>query len=85
MKNLKELFAEGNLESEKELNERIVQITNTILENYPELLPYLGEVPASIPNNQNAEMNQKVLKDYYDSLYQIVTNHEKNRPEKSEL
>ncbi|HLN52516.1 MAG TPA: hypothetical protein VK212_02335 [Lentimicrobium sp.] len=80
MKNLKELFAEGNLESEKDLNERIVQITNKIQEDYPELTPYLGEMPVSVPSDPNVEVNQKILKDYYDSLYQIVTNHEKNKP-----
>jgi hypothetical protein len=84
MKNLKELFAEGTLESEQELNDRIVKITNTIQEKYPELVPYLSEMPVTVPNDPDTEVNYKILRDYYDSLYQIVINHEKNKPETSE-
>ncbi|GEM_PF-2098042 len=79
MKNLKELFAEGNLESEKDLNDRIIKITNTIQESYPELMPYLAEMPVNVPADPSPEVNYKTLRDYYDSLYQIVTNIEKSK------
>ncbi|MGE5383899.1 MAG: hypothetical protein ACM3PX_10770 [Omnitrophica WOR_2 bacterium] len=84
MKDLKELFAGGNLESEHDLNTRIMEITNHIQDKYPELLPYIGEIPVTIPNDPSPEMNTKILKDYYDSLYEIVKNHEINRPENKE-
>lgn len=80
MKDINEIFAGGNLESEQDLNIRITQITNLIQENYPELTPYIGEIPVSIPNDPQPEVNAKILKDYYDSLYQIVKNHQKNKP-----
>lgn len=80
MKDLNELFAGGNLESEQDLSTRISQLTTHIQEQYPELIPYIAEIPVSIPNEPSPEVNSKILKDYYDSLYQIVTNHEMNRP-----
>ncbi len=83
MKDLKELFAEGNLETEKDLSERIMQITNTIQEDYPELMPYLVEMPVHVPNDPSPEVNYKSLKDYYDSLYQIVTNIEKSKSQEN--
>jgi hypothetical protein len=80
MKDLNELFAGGNLESEQDLSTRISQLTSIIQEQYPELLPYLAEIPVSVPSDPSPEVNSKILKDYYDSLYQIVKNHEMNRP-----
>lgn len=80
MKDLNELFAGGNLETEQDLNARITQITTLIQEKYPELLPYIGEIPVTIPNDPSPQVNSKILKDYYDSLYQIVKNHEVNKP-----
>lgn len=80
MKDINNLFAGGNLESEDDLNSRIVEITNQIQENYPELTPYINEIPISVPADPSPEVNTKILKDYYDSLYQIVMNHEKNKP-----
>lgn len=80
MKDLNELFAGGNLESEKDLSTRISQLTTLIQEQYPELLPYIAEIPVSVPSDPSPEVNSTILKDYYDSLYQIVKNHEINRP-----
>lgn len=80
MRDLNDMFAGGNLESEKDLTTKITQITNLIQEDYPELTPYIGEIPVTIPNDSEPEVNSKILKDYYDSLYQIVKNHQKNKP-----
>lgn len=85
MKDLNELFGKGQLESEQDLNSRIMQITSLIQEKYPELLPYINEIPISVPSDPSPEVNQTILKDYYDSLYQIVKNHEMNKPKNEEL
>lgn len=84
MKDLDEIFAGGNLESEQDLTTRISELTSLIQEKYPELIPYLGEMPLTVPNEPSPEMNNKVLKDYYDSLYHIVKNHEENKPDNDE-
>lgn len=80
MRDLNDLFAGGNLESEQDLSARIMQITTVIQDKYPELLPYIGEIPVTVPNDPTPQVNNKILKDYYDSLYQIVRNHEMNKP-----
>jgi hypothetical protein len=63
------------MESEKELNSKILEITMTIREKYPELYEHLGEMPVTIPNIENPEINNKNLRDYYDSLKSILKNY----------
>jgi hypothetical protein len=65
---------------DQDLTSRITQLTSLIQERYPELLPYLNEIPVTMPNDPHPEVNHKILQDYYDSLNQIVRNHEKNKP-----
>lgn len=64
------------MESEKELNSKILEITVSIREKYPELYEHLGEMPVTIPNIENPEINNKNLSDYYDSLKSILKNYE---------
>ena len=40
------------METEKELNSKILDITMKIRENYPELSKYLDEMPETIPNEE---------------------------------
>ncbi len=56
------------METEKQLNERIVAITLLIKEKYPELSDFLGEMPVTIPDDDDPNINAKTLKEYYDSL-----------------
>lgn len=63
------------MESEKELNSKILEITMTIKEKYPELLKYLGEMPVTIPDKKSPEMDSKNLREYYDSLSSILENY----------
>ena len=51
-----------------ELNAKILAITMEIREKYPELSKYLAEMPETIPNVPNPEINVPTLKEYYDSL-----------------
>lgn len=59
--------------SQKILTE-ISQITRDIEENYPELQKYLDETPTTLPKGSNSDshMDNKVLKDYLDSLKEML-------------
>ncbi len=63
------------MESEKELNSKILEITMTIQEKYPELSEYLGEMPVTISDTKNPEINIKTLRAYYDSLTALLENY----------
>ncbi|MFO7525374.1 MAG: hypothetical protein R6W68_07965 [Ignavibacteriaceae bacterium] len=63
------------MESEKDLNSKILEITMTIKEKYPELLKYLGEMPVTIPDKKSPEIDGKDLREYYDSLSSILKNY----------
>ena len=63
------------MESEKDLNSKILEITMTIKEKYPELLKYLEEMPVTIPDKKSPEINSKNLREYYDSLTSILENY----------
>jgi PHD/YefM family antitoxin component YafN of YafNO toxin-antitoxin module len=56
------------METEKELNAKIMAITILIKEKHPELANFLDEMPITIPNENNPEINIKMLKEYYESL-----------------
>jgi hypothetical protein len=60
------------METEKELNEKILAKTLEIQQKHPELCEFLNEMPVTIPNESNPEINIKNLKDYYESLNQIL-------------
>lgn len=63
------------MKSEKELNLKILEITMTIQEKYPELSDYLGEMPVTIPDKKSPEINIKTLMEYYDSLTSLLENY----------
>lgn len=71
------------MKTEKKINEKILKITMEIREQYPELSKYILEMPITIPNIENPEMNRKIFKDYYDSLYVLLQDYIKNRPNTS--
>ena len=56
------------METEKELNKKIMTITMLIQEQHPELSKYLDEMPITIPNENNPEIKVKNLEEYYLSL-----------------
>lgn len=60
------------MKTEKELNDAILKITLKIQNDYPELSKYLSEIPVTIPNISNPEINNKALTNYYESLENIV-------------
>jgi hypothetical protein len=60
------------METEKEINAKILAITMQIQTKHPELSKLLEEMPVTIPNENNPEINRKVLSDYYESLKSIL-------------
>jgi hypothetical protein len=66
------------MKTEKELNDDILKITMTIKESFPELSKYIEEMPITIPNSSNPEINIKTLKDYYDSLDNLMKKYANN-------
>ena len=60
------------MKTEKELNEAILNITFKIHNDYPELSKYLEEIPITIPDVSNPEININTLTDYYQSLENIL-------------
>lgn len=68
-----------------ELNDEILKITMLIQEKFPELSKYVTEMPVSIPDIENPEVNQKNLQEYHDSLLALMkkynTNHNRGNIE----
>jgi hypothetical protein len=60
------------METEKELNAKIMAITLEIQEKHPELSKYLEEMQVTIPDESNPEINIKILKEYYESLKSML-------------
>ena len=60
------------MKTEKELNAKIMELTNKIREERPELIKYIDEMPITIPSDSDPEISQKVLKDYIISLKDLL-------------
>ena len=58
--------------SERELNEEILRVTLMIHTEYPELSKFIEEMPVTIPNVDQPEMNISILFDYLDSLISLI-------------
>ncbi|HUX61157.1 MAG TPA: hypothetical protein VMV32_07585 [Ignavibacteriaceae bacterium] len=70
------------MKSEKGLNLKILDITMTIQEKYPELYKYLDEMLVTIPNMKNPKINVNTLSLYYDSLTSLLENYvQQHEPE----
>ncbi len=63
------------METEKELNSKILEITMNIQREYPELTKYLSEMPETIPDEKDHDITIKSLKTYYDSLSVLVNDY----------
>lgn len=57
----------------------ITQFTRDIEDNYPELQKYLDENPMTLPegDNSEAEMDNEALKEYLNSLKELVKKYKK--------
>lgn len=63
------------METEEDINAKIIKITMVIQENYPELSKYLNEMPITIPIEKHPEINIKNLQKYYDTLLTLFRNY----------
>ncbi len=63
------------METENELNAKIMAKTLEIQENHPELFEFLNEMPITIPDVNKPEINIKILSDYYNSLCNVLKEH----------
>jgi len=69
------------METEKDLNDKILKITMTIKEKYPELSKYLEEMQETIPDEKNPEITLKNLQTYYESLNSMLKKYLLEHPE----
>ncbi|SEG26131.1 hypothetical protein [Flavobacterium urumqiense] len=60
------------MKTEIEIEEAILKITMKIKTEYPELSKYLEEMPVTVPDTKNPEINIKILQDYYNSLESLL-------------
>ena len=70
------------MESETELNAKIMAITMQIQNEFPELSKYLNEMPVTIPTEENPEINTAILNNYYESLFRMLTTYKLEMTEK---
>lgn len=66
------------MKTEAELNERIVKITMIIRNEFPELMKYLNEMPETIPDVKNPEIDTAALNNYYNSLEELLRKYAPN-------
>ncbi|MBK7570971.1 MAG: hypothetical protein IPI10_04890 [Bacteroidetes bacterium] len=71
------------MKTEQELNSDILEITLTIQNKYPELTKYIEEMPVTVPNKEEPEINRKHLENYYNSLVSLVNGYNNNNNEPS--
>ena len=72
------------MKTEAQLNKEILDITLKINNEYPELSKYITEMPVTIPDKEDPEINRKNLADYLNSLETTLkkytnTHESKNR------
>jgi hypothetical protein len=58
--------------TEKELNQKIMEVTSLISERYPELYVQLEELRDTLTNKEHPEVNDRALADYYESLKSML-------------
>lgn len=72
-----------NEEIEKDLNAKILKVTMTIKEHYPELVGFLEEMPETIPDEKDPEITLKNLSAYYESLNSMLSKYKLEHPKGS--
>lgn len=62
-------------ETARELNLKVLKISQKINDQYPELSKYLEKMPVTFPVGKNPEVILKGLSSYYDSLNVLLNFH----------
>lgn len=60
------------MNAEQELIDKILKITTLINDKYPELSDFLSEMPDTLGGKKNSDVNVKQLREYYNSLNQVL-------------
>jgi len=63
------------METEEEINTKILKSAMVIHDNYPEFAKYLNEMPITVPIDSNPKVNAKNLEKYYDTLLTWFRNY----------
>jgi hypothetical protein len=66
------------MKTEKELTENISKLTMTIRSEFPELIPFLNEMPETIPNLIHPEIDTQILQEYFNSLENLLMEYAPN-------
>jgi len=61
-----------------EINKDIIETTMVIDETFSELSKYIEEMPVTIPNTNEPEINETNLKDYQSSLDALLNKYAAN-------
>ncbi len=67
-----------------DLNAKILKITTTIKDQYPELSQYLEEMPVTIPSEKNPEISRSQLETYYESLVSLLKQYKEDKTKTEE-
>ena len=70
------------METENDLNAKILKITMTIKDKHPELSKYIEEMNVTIPDKNNPEITLRNLQAYYDSLNALLSKYILEHPDK---
>ena len=71
------------METENELNDKILKITMIIKDQYPELSKYIEEMPVTIPDEKDPEITRRGLRTYYDSLKAVLNKYTLEHPKEN--
>lgn len=63
----------------KDLLTEISKVTRDIETNYPSIYEHLDEIPMTIPDQQNPDINAKELEDYLESLKEIIKKYKEEQ------
>jgi hypothetical protein len=72
------------METEHELNAKILELTMKIKDKFPELSKYIEEMPVTIPNEKHPDITQNNLQAYYDSLSSILNKYILEHPKQNQ-
>ena len=67
---------------ERDLNLKIIEVTNRIKDHYPQLTKFLEEMPIAVTDETNVEVTLRNLKSYYDSLNTMLNKYISEQPDK---
>jgi hypothetical protein len=63
------------METEKDLNAKILKVRKFIKDQYPDLYEFIEEIPVKGLSLKNPEKSVKALRTYYDSLHLMLNQY----------